>query len=136
MTANRTGPERERPGPTPETGPVQKSAGTTQTDQPKTTTQPRLCGAAAVAQLYRRRQVTYRLASLDCGCRDPWPCHCAEPPLSERAIDGWVAAAQHIISIGEIPLLPLEVLQRLWRRGGAGRLLAVELHELCGQAVA
>ncbi|OBF86974.1 hypothetical protein A5791_19880 [Mycobacterium sp. 852002-51163_SCH5372311] len=68
---------------------------------------------------------------LDCGCPDPWPCRCSEPPLTERMIDGGRDAALHILdTTGRIPLLETEVLQALWRRGGTDRELAELLHAL------
>jgi hypothetical protein len=80
----------------------------------------------------RRRDAARRLPPLDCGCRDPWPCRCTEPPLSERAIDGYRDAARHIIEHGQTPLVPIEVLRALYRRGGSDRQLAKELHEAAG----
>lgn len=82
----------------------------------------------ALAQLRRRREAARRVPPLACGCPDPWPCRCTEPPLSELALDGWASAARHLRSTGRTPLLPLEVLRALHRRGGADRELAEELH--------
>ncbi|PJK21249.1 hypothetical protein CSX11_16970 [Mycobacterium goodii] len=74
---------------------------------------------------------------LDCGCRDPWPCRCTEPPLTDRAIDGWRDAAQYVLATtNKTPMIPLEVLRALYRRGGDDRALAVELHLLVGGEVA
>jgi len=59
------------------------------------------------------------------------------PPLSERFIDGSRDAAVHIITAtGKAPLLELEVLQALWRRGGVERRLAQRLFELTGGQIA
>jgi hypothetical protein len=46
-----------------------------------------------------------------------------------------VAAARHILAVGEVPLLPLEVLCALWRRGGHDRALAEQLHAATGGQV-
>ncbi|MGP4059018.1 hypothetical protein ACTWP6_30140 [Mycobacterium sp. 4D054] len=51
-------------------------------------------------------------------------------------IDAGRDAAQHILDGGDVPLLELEVLQALWRRGGADRAFAERLHELTGGAIA
>lgn len=79
-----------------------------------------------------RRFAAARVPPLDCGCRDPWPCHCTRPPLSKRTVDGYRAAARHVLRDGNTPALPLEVLRALWRRGGPDRELADELYELGG----
>jgi len=52
--------------------------------------------------------------------------------LSERTVDGYRAAARHVLRDGNTPALPIEVLRALWRRGGADRELADELYELGG----
>lgn len=88
--------------------------------------------ATLLAQLGRRRDAARRLVPLDCGCPDPWPCRCTEPPLSERALDGWRDAAMTLLRAELIPLVPLEVRRALWRRGGADRVLAELLHDACG----
>jgi hypothetical protein len=95
----------------------------------------RHCGASMLEQIKRRRSATRRVPPLDCGCPDPWPCRCAEPPLSEGMIDAGRDAALLILDTGRVPLLKFEVLQALWRRGGADRALAEQLHELTGWAV-
>ena len=69
---------------------------------------------------------------LDCGCADPWPCRCGRPPLSERKVDAGADAARHILGVGCVPLLRLDVLRALYRRGGDDRRLAEELYELAG----
>jgi len=91
---------------------------------------------AWLAGLHRRRSASPRLVPLDCGCRDPWPCRCSDPPLSERMVDAGRDAALHILDAGEIPLLEIEILQALYRRGGADRALAEQLHALTGGVVA
>jgi hypothetical protein len=91
---------------------------------------------AVPRQLRRRRAASWRLPPLDCGCRDPWPCRCSEPPLSEHALDGWRDAALRLLFDGRVPLLPIEVRRALWKRGGPDRVLAEQLHEACGGEVA
>lgn len=77
------------------------------------------------AQLRARRTAAGRQPPLDCGCRDPWPCRCStEQPPSDQALDGWVAAALHVLDTGQIPVFPREVCRALWRRGGPDRALA------------
>ena len=94
--------------------------------------QPRQCAFDTVAGLRRRRAASQRVPPLDCGCPDPWPCRCSRPPLSERMIDAGRDAALHILDAGKVPLLEIEVLQALWRRGGADRVLAELLNEASG----
>jgi hypothetical protein len=127
-------PEREEPGPTPETGPNQKSVDAT-TNHTNLNADARQCVFDTMAGLRRRRTAAQRVAPLDCGCRDPWPCRCTQPAMSENALDGWAAAARHVLSQGRTPMLPLEVRRALWHRPG-DRALAVALHEACGGAPA
>jgi hypothetical protein len=84
------------------------------------------------SQLKRRSGAAKRSVPLDCGHRDPLLCDCTQPPLSNHAIDGWRSSAEHVLATGQIPLLPIEVLQALWRRGGSDRALAEQLHEASG----
>jgi hypothetical protein len=51
-------------------------------------------------------------------------------------IDAGRAAAEHILADGRVPLLGLEVLRALYRRGGDDRALAEQLHEMTGGRVA
>jgi hypothetical protein len=51
-------------------------------------------------------------------------------------IDAGRDAAEHILATGRVPLLELEVLQALWRRGGDDRALAEQLHAAAGGQVA
>lgn len=94
-------------------------------------TPPKVCHHH-IAALRRRRDAAHRSEELDCGCRDPWPCRCTDPPLSENALDGYRAAALHILNGGATPLLPIEVRRALWRRGSDDRKLAELLHKACG----
>ncbi|OBF23023.1 hypothetical protein A5725_12075 [Mycobacterium kubicae] len=75
----------------------------------------------------RRRAAARRVAPLDCGCPDPWPCRCSKPPLSEARIDAGRDAAIHLLNSGYVPIVEIEVLQALWRRGGVERELAETL---------
>jgi hypothetical protein len=97
----------------------------------------RYCCSDTVAGLHRRRRASWRMETLACGCGpDPLSCACTQPPLSPRLVDAGRDAARHLLEVGHVPLLEIEVLQALYRRGGRDRALAVELHELCGQEVA
>jgi hypothetical protein len=51
-------------------------------------------------------------------------------------IDAGRDAALHILAAGEIPLLDIETLRALYRRGGMDRALAQMLHAATGGAVA
>ncbi|ABM13323.1 hypothetical protein [Mycolicibacterium vanbaalenii] len=86
------------------------------------------------AQLARRRDAAHRSEPLECGCRDPYTCYCREQVqrLTEHRLDGWSAAALHLLGIGLTPALPIDVQRRLWRRGGRDRRLVSELHTLAG----
>ncbi|WP_260754961.1 hypothetical protein [Mycobacterium sp. SMC-8] len=54
--------------------------------------------------------------------------------MSEHQLDGWSAAALHLLDNGLTPALPIDVQRRLWRRGGRDRRLVSELHTLVGVA--
>lgn len=84
----------------------------------------------------RRRRAVRRLVPLNCGCPDPWPCRCTDPPLSDKMIDAGRDAALHFLAAGRVPLLKIEVLQGLYRRGGEDRELAELLHTLTDGALA
>ena len=91
------------------------------------------------SQLRRRRDAASRMVRLAdcCGASDPLRCRCHEPqpPLSESAVDAWRAAIQDTLPIGPA-LVPLEVLQRLWRNGGRDQELAEQVWRESGGAVA
>lgn len=91
------------------------------------------------SQLRRRREASRRLVRLAdcCGARDPLSCRCHEPKpqLSENALNAWRAAIEQTLPIGP-PLVPLEVLQRLWRNGGTDRELAERVWAETGGVVA
>ena len=131
----------EREGPPQRESPPAANRGAITTtgqvvDSPKSSGPVRQCHGDTVGlvglQLRRRRAASQRMVPLDCGCIDPWPCRCTEPPLSERMIDAGREAARHILEAGHLPLLELEVLQALWRRGGDDRALAEQLHAATG----
>ena len=92
--------------------------------------------SALLEPLRRRRAASRRLPPLDCGCPDPWPCRCTEPPLTAHRVDSGRDAALHVLAGGHVPLLELEVLRALYRRGGADRELADLLHQLTRGEVA
>ncbi len=59
------------------------------------------------------------------------PCDCAATALSDNQIDGWADCARYILATtGCSPMLPLEVLRALWKRGGEDRALAEKLHRV------
>lgn len=91
---------------------------------------------SGVAGWKRRCDAAFRLAPLDCGCRDGWLCRCSEPALSEKMIDAGRDAALHVLATGYIPVVKYEVLQALWRRGEEDRELAELVHTLAGGVVA
>ena len=91
------------------------------------------------SQLSRRRESSKRLVRLTdcCGARDPLSCRChnPKPQLGDNAVDAWRAAIKRTLPIGP-PLVPIEVLQRLWRNGGTDRQLAEQVWAQTGGAVA
>jgi hypothetical protein len=116
-----TGPPPERRGP----GEGSRAVSSTATvDTPEHSLTGRQCAAWA----RRRRAASWRMEALACGCRDPLGCRCTEPPLTGHHLDAWRDTAEHVLSIGQIPLLPLEVRRALWRRP-ADRELAMRLHQ-------
>lgn len=84
----------------------------------------------------RRHAAARRVPPLDCGCSDGWTCRCSEPPLSDKRIDGGRDAALHLLAVGRVPLLEVEVIRALWRRGGTDRELAELLHRLTDSELA
>jgi len=47
-------------------------------------------------------------------------------------VDAGRDAARDILATGQVPLLEFEILRALWRRGGADRVLAEQLHAATG----
>jgi hypothetical protein len=78
----------------------------------------RQCGNDTVAGLHRRRQASRRLVPMACGCPDPWPCRCSQPPLSDRALEAWADAVAHLRSHGLTPIVPPAVRQALYELAG------------------
>jgi hypothetical protein len=84
--------------------------------------------------LRRRRAAAQRCAIL-ATCRhgghaDPWACPCRrpEPVLTDHQLDGWSAAAHHLLTEGLSPIVPVDAARALWRRGAHDRELAEQLH--------
>ncbi len=91
--------------------------------------------SSAVRQLKRRREASFRLVPLDCGCRrrDPWrPCRCTEGQPSDKQIEAVVDAAAHLRALGLAPIFGKDILRALWRAGH--RDLAADLAQLGGVA--
>lgn len=92
------------------------------------------------SQLERRREAARRLPRIcdRCSASDPLQCRCwnPDPPLSDHALDAWRAAIERTLPIGA-PVVPLEVLQLLYRRNRDGdRELALRVWEQTGGLVA
>jgi hypothetical protein len=81
------------------------------------------------SQLHRRRVAAARSLPLGCGCRDPYPCRCTQPPPSAVMVDAGAAAAAHLLKLGFPPLLDIDTARALWRRGGDDRALVARLNE-------
>jgi hypothetical protein len=92
------------------------------------------------SQLERRREAKRRLPRIcdRCSARDPIQCRCydPEPPLTEHQVNSWRDAALHVLGTGRTPILPIEVLQRLYRNGGVDRELAMRVWAQTGGLVA
>lgn len=112
-------PEREKPGPQPETGPLQKSGITKPANCDQPNAQSRLCRADTVGvQLRRRRQASYRREPLADGHRDP--CQPWRPErLSDKQLEAAVFAAEHLLAVDLPTLFDLDTLPQLvtgtWR---------------------
>ena len=119
-------PESEVPASATETGHPHASE-----DDPNTTADRVKSGASLRLVKCARPTV-----SLDCGCRGSGVRRCSQPPLSEQWVTAGRDAALHILGRGYIPLLDLEVLRALWRRGGRDRRLAQRLHQMTGGRIA
>jgi hypothetical protein len=98
-------PERERPGPTPGTGPNHKALTITTADTDEPT--------AIARQLRHRRGASYRLPVLESGRADPW--------WYEPASSSYEAAATYLLECGLTPAPNREGLQAMRRRGGHHR---------------
>lgn len=80
-----------------------------------------------VAGLRRRREASRRLPVLPCGHADPWRYDAPGP--SERYVDGYRDAAQHLLAVGMTPASNVDAMRAMWRRGGTDQRLAAELAE-------
>lgn len=91
------------------------------------------------SQLDRRREAALRLPPIcdRCGARDPLVCRCwtPEPALTKHQLDGWRAAIERTLPLGP-PLVPVEVLQKLYRNQGTDRELALRVWAETGGLVA
>lgn len=118
MTDQRCGPpERERPSPHPETGPLRKSGIAKPANHHQANAQSRQCHADTVpVQWRRRRQASYRCEPLADGHRDPWRSW-RPNQLSDKQIDGAVDAARHLRDAGVEPLFDLPMLRAMWKAG-------------------
>lgn len=83
---------------------------------PMTTTEDSAQTTALGRQLRRRREAALRLVPLDCGCSDPWLCHC-DDVLTDSEARAWIAAIDHLTRLGLIPLVDIETCRALWRHG-------------------
>src|SRR5262249_46578937 len=97
---------------------------------PKPTTDETHCATRrdGPADLQRRRTPAHRLPFLPCGHRKPC-CRCAAPPPSDRMVDGYLAAAQHLHAHDLPPAPFLPELRALWVRGVEERRLVAEITE-------
>jgi len=81
----------------------------------------------------RRREAALRLPPLArCGCiRDPEACvhRCGREPLTEKYVDGYSDAGQHLLDRGLTPAPNLPAMRVLWRRCGEDQRLAREISE-------
>lgn len=74
-----------------------------------------------IQQLRQRRAAASRLPVLDCGHRDPWTCHHDQGDVTDRYVDGYRDAAQHLLATGMTPAPNLAAMRVMWRRGGGDR---------------
>jgi hypothetical protein len=122
-------PERET-GPVTGTGTHQDAKSSTQSSGKALVWIPciRSYPQDTASQLRRRQEAARRLPRIcdRCGANDAISCRChnPDPPLSEHALNAWRSAAKHVLETGQTPILPIEVLQLFWRKGGPDRPLA------------
>jgi hypothetical protein len=82
---------------------------------------------AIAVQLRRRRAASYRLPVLDSGRADPW--YYDRPEPSERTVEGYCAAATHLLALGLVPAPDLDAMRLMWRRDVEQRRLAQYIAE-------
>lgn len=87
-----------------------------------------MSAAEYIAGLHRRREASRRLPVLPCGHADPWRYHDADE-ITEKYVDGYRDAAQHLIDVGLTPAPNLRAMRVMWRRGAGEQRLAVRLAE-------
>lgn len=78
----------------------------------------------------RRSDAARRLLALECGCSDPWLCHCHEP----ECVRGYAEAAAHLLGAGLTPAPNLPAMRQMWRRGGEPQRLAQAISQRWGAA--
>ena len=81
-----------------------------------------------------RRAGALRLPPLECGHRDPWTASHTRPEPSDRMIDGYRDALQHLEALGLTGYPVLPELRMLWQRGGSDRRLAQNIAQRWGMA--
>lgn len=89
---------------------------------------------APVLQL--RRQAAMLCVPAECGCVDPWTCRCKQKKVTvtDHELDGWRDTIAMLLDKGMTPLLDVEILRALWRRGGIDRRLAQAVADRAGVA--
>lgn len=62
---------------------------------------------------------------LECRCVDPWVCRHYDTldAASDLQVDGYIAAAQQLLSLGYTPSPNISAMRVMWRRGGTAREL-------------
>jgi hypothetical protein len=80
----------------------------------------------------RRRDAAYRLPPLDCGCgtRDPIACRCNPLPVTERYVDGYRDAVEHLLALNLTPAPNLPAMRVMGRRDERDQRLVRHLAEL------
>jgi hypothetical protein len=76
-------------------------------------------------QLHNRAVSSYRLPG-----GDPWirGLHDGDRNPTTAQLTAWASAANTLVADSLSPILPIEILRLLWRRGGADRELAERLY--------
>jgi hypothetical protein len=114
----------------PPTGPAlpeKETAPAARERRSTTSKQPIRHAADASIVATRRRAASRRVPPLSCGCADPWPCRCAEPPLA-----AYPAAAMYLLSLGLTPSPDRDGLRAMWRAGAESRRAAGRIATVWG----